>query len=164
MIFSSISPDLCTFVKCLYLYQMALTHMVCINNVFQLHSNLYLRDILIRGWMLSDQWTFSHNMSYITHVQEFLMKAIGGGGGGVERDQISDIRHPKKIKYQISDPPTNQISHITRSQKSEDIWLKKIRYQISDPQKNQLSDITPPKNQISDIKVPPFHPPPPPPR
>ena len=27
-----------------------------------------------------------------------------GGGGGVERDQISDIRPPKKIKYQISHP------------------------------------------------------------
>ena len=34
-----------------------------------------------------------------------------GGGGGVERDQISDIWPPKKIKYQILDP-----------QKISDIW------------------------------------------
>ena len=37
---------------------------------------------------------------------------FGGGGGGVERDQISDIR-PQKIKYQIS-----------RDRKKSDIWFK----------------------------------------
>ena len=41
-----------------------------------------------------------------------------GGGEGVVRDQISDIR-PLKIKYQISDPPKNQISDIMRSQKNQ---------------------------------------------
>ena len=49
----------------------------------------------------------------------------------VKLDQLSDIRPPKKsnIRY---------------------IW----------PKKNIKSDLTPPKkNQISDIKVPPFHPP-----
>ena len=29
-------------------------------------------------------------------------------------------------------------------------------------ERDQISDIRPPTNQISDIKVPPFHPPPPP--
>ena len=63
------------------------------------------------------------------------------GGGEMERDQISDplkksnIRYntPYNIKYQIS------------------AWPQKLKYQIS-----RLL-----KNQISDIKVPPFHPPPP---
>ena len=59
------------------------------------------------------------------------------GGGGVER-------------YQISDPYKNKISDITVH------TPYKIKYQISDPkQKNKISDITPHKNKISDIKVPP---------
>ena len=68
------------------------------------------------------------------------------GGGGMERDQISDIR-----------PPKNQISDITHSQKLS-IWLKKIRYQT--PKKINYQISHPLKNKISDIKVPPFHPPP----
>ena len=54
-----------------------------------------------------------------THTHTPLM-----GGGGVERDQIWDIRPRKKsniryhtaykIKYQISDPKKNQISDISR--------------------------------------------------
>ena len=55
----------------------------------------------------------------------------GGGGGGVELDQISDIRPPKKIKYQISHPLKNQISDLPG------------RYQgtpVSPPPPNQLSD------------------------
>ena len=73
------------------------------------------------------------------------------GGGEMERDQISDIR-----------PQNNQISDIRPPLKI------KYMYQISHPLKNQISDIWPqqksniryhtPKNQISDIKVPPFHP------
>ena len=53
-----------------------------------------------------------------------VQRIVGGGGGGVERDQISDIRPPKKkISYiRPPPPPQNQISDITRSQKS-DIWL-----------------------------------------
>ena len=63
--------------------------------------------------------------------------------GVVERDQISDIRPLKK----------NQISDITRSQKS-DICLKKsdIRYQTK---KKQLSDITPLKIRYQGTPVPP---------
>ena len=49
---------------------------------------------------------------------------------GVERDQISDIRPPKKSNIRYLTP-------------------KKIKYQISHPL----------KNQISDIKVPPPPPP-----
>ena len=68
--------------------------------------------------------------------------------GVVERDQISDIRPPKKsnIRYHA---------------------FAKIRYlalknQISDPKKNQLSDITPPKKiKYLISRYPPFHPPPP---
>ena len=44
------------------------------------------------------------------------------GGGGVERNQISDIRPHKKSNMRYQTPKKNQISDITRSQKS-DIWL-----------------------------------------
>ena len=40
----------------------------------------------------------------ITLLQAPYQSPSQGGGGGVERDQLSDIRPPKKIKYQISDP------------------------------------------------------------
>ena len=74
--------------------------------------------------------------------------SMGGGGGGMERDQISDIRSPNNQISYIRPPKK---SDITRSQKSDIRSPKKINYQISHPL----------KNQISDIKVPPFHPPPP---
>ena len=65
-------------------------------------------------------------------TRSVMINMINHNGGGVERDQISDIippkksniryQTPKKIKYQISDPKKNQISDITHLQKS-DIWL-----------------------------------------
>ena len=70
--------------------------------------------------------------------------------GWMERDQISDIR-PLKIKYQISRIRKNRISGL-KNQISDIKPPKKIYYQISHPL----------RNQISDINVPPFHPPPPP--
>ena len=60
------------------------------------------------------------------------------------KNEISDIRPPKKIKYQISHPLKNQISNI---------WPQN---------KNQISDITPPnKSNIRYLGTP--VPPPPPP-
>ena len=50
-----------------------------------------------------------------------------GGGGDVIRYQILD---PLKIKYQISDPPKNQISFITASQKNQ---ISDLKNHISDP-------------------------------
>ena len=79
------------------------------------------------------------------------------GGGGVERDQISDIRPPKKsdIRYQTPKKIKYQISRVRKNQISV---FKKSDTCVADPLKNQISDIkVPPKNQISDIKVPPFH-------
>ena len=79
--------------------------------------------------------------------------------GGMERDQISDIRPPKKsnIRYQTPKEIKYQISHIRKNQisgfKKSDIRYQtpqKINYQISHPR----------KNKISDINVSPFHPPP----
>ena len=72
--------------------------------------------------------------------------------GRMEREQISDIRPPKKsniryqtpqkIKYQISRIRKNQISGFKKSD---------IRYQT--PQKNQLSDITSPKKSKYQIST-----------
>ena len=80
----------------------------------------------------------------------------GGGGGGVlERHQISYIRPPKKsnIRYQTPQKIKYQIS---RFRKKSDIWLKKSDIR---PKNNQLSDITPPTK--SNIKISPVPPPPP---
>ena len=65
-----------------------------------------------------------------------------GGGGGLECDQISDIRPPKKSNIRYQTPKKIKYQIISCSQKS-DIWLKKIRcrtpkkikYQISHPLK-----------------------------
>ena len=51
----------------------------------------------------------------------------GGGGGGLECDQISDIRPPKKSNIRYQTPKKIKYQIISCSQKS-DIWLKKIRY------------------------------------
>ena len=83
------------------------------------------------------------NVTHLTIHTHNVHVGVGGGGGGTRSDII---------------PPKNQISDITLRKKS-DIWLKisdirppkKINYQISHPL----------ENKISDIKVPPFHPPPP---
>ena len=55
----------------------------------------------------------------------------------MERDQILDIRPPKKsnIRYQTPQKK-NQISDITP--------IEKIKYQISDNKKNQISSTPPP--------------------
>ena len=66
----------------------------------------------------------------------------------MERDQISDIRPPKKIKYQILRVRKNQISGLKKSD---------IR-----PKKNQLSDIRPPKKSNIRYQGTPVPPPPPP--
>ena len=68
----------------------------------------------------------------------------GGGGGGWNairyqildplKNQISDIRPPKKIKYQIVHK--NQISGLTKSDVGPQ---KKKKYQISHPLKNRIS-------------------------
>ena len=86
------------------------------------------------------QWTISMWLCV------FIIITVRTQGGGMWN----------AIIYQILDPPKNKISDISRSQKS-DIWLKKIRYQISDPKKINYQISHPLKNQISDIKVPPFH-------
>ena len=62
-------------------------------------------------------------------------KSSSLGGGGMERDQISDIRPHKKIKYQISHVRNNQITGLKQS----DIRYqspKQINYQISHPLEN----------------------------
>ena len=66
--------------------------------------------------------------------ERLLADPYEGGGGGVERDQISDIRPPKN-KYQT--PKKSNIRYY--------VFAKNQR---SDPQKNQLSDITSPKKKI----------------
>ena len=68
---------------------------------------------------LPRQFLDPHLQTHLVWTRPYLW----GGGGGVERDHISDIRSPNKIKYQVSDPP------------------KLIKYQISHPLKNQMSDI-----------------------
>ena len=115
-----------------------------------LYSILIIRMDNLHAGGHSDRATLSPNTPIITTPMV--------PNGVVERDQILD---PLKIKYHISDPQKNQISAISRSQKS-DIWLKKIRYQISDPQKKSnisylaLTKIRylAKKNQISDIRPP----------
>ena len=97
-------------------------------------------------WWLWDLIIVYLHVSIFSQFATQLEFHISGGGGGQNA--------------QISDSPKDNISDITRWQKS-DIWLKKSDISYHTPQKNQLSDITPLKNKISDIQVPPFHPPPP---
>ena len=86
-----------------------------------------------------------------------------GGGGGVECDQISDIRPPKKsnIRYQTPKKSNIRLSRVHKNQisglKKLDVGpQKKIKYQISHPLK---------KSNIGyqGTPVPPPSPPPPPP-
>ena len=83
----------------------------------------------------------------------------GGGGGGVERDQISDIGSPKKSDIRPSPPPQSNIRYHVFTKQS-DIWLKKSDIR---PQKKLLSDITPPKKIRYQGQGTPVPPPPPPP-
>ena len=62
-------------------------------------------------------------------------------GRGVERNQISDIRTPKKSNIRYQTPNKNQ---------------------IPDPLKNQISDTTPPKKSNIRYQGTPVPPPPPP--
>ena len=101
------------------------------------------------------------NLSAIGMGSGQLPPTLGGGGGGLECDQISDIRPPKNQISDIRPPPKIKYQIISCSQKS-DIWLKKIRCRT--PKKNQISDITPPKKSnigYQGTPVPPPSSPPP---
>ena len=99
-----------------------------------LHSSECIKGIVYVRWPLIDLM--------LTNGMYQEMMVHYGGGGGVEHDQILDIRPPKisniryqtpeNIKYQISRVRKNQISGI---QKSDIRPPKKINYQISHPLK-----------------------------
>ena len=71
----------------------------------------------------------------VRHMEQTSISSLyGGGGWGVERDNISDIRPPKKSNIGYQTPKKNQISHVRKNQISG--------------LKNQISDIRPPKKSI----------------